>query len=826
MRAMTGSRLAGLLSTIAVFLLPNLGIGVANALDVGETMDLYVPDLKEFPDPVELHQFTCVAVSEHAYWLVQDTCSIDYDATEGLLMWDNWINQEDIDSLVANFEGGEFDVYSTISSTMAAPVDTDGDPRIYMVYATIPDKTQDSNNPNRTVLTYVDPSDLADSTMNNHDIVYFNLHAYYQNAGALNLARQLRQFNMANGLAMLARQSINPATDYFLVRGLGQVGMYNCFGLLTTTTGNLGLRLHMTEFEKDPIRRLDGWDSNTVKFDYANNLGQEFLWLMYLRQRVGEEIIPELMQSDTTGMLAIARAVDPSVPDSVAIETNVIPLYTDWLITNLIAEFETEIGGGIYYYDFLVSEDYTFSHATNNFACNTEIGGYPFPLTTTDTERNDTSNDMQWLESYCWSTQYIVFNPGYESYPQVFINGEYNPGIGAGSLADATWSAALVSMNAADDAVAAIQYIPLNDLYNGNFSLTGGGTNFLVLATVNPKGTSELLSWNLSQDPIGANALLSPFQNLADPDMIHFFSLLADPESNAAEGFDWVGPIFSISHLDNLGVPDSVVTPLMTSLAEPLWTSVTSLWDEGNFEAAVTGYDSSGHEATVVRELAAGTIGANGLSLGLSNASFEVAAGAASPEQYVVLFQTDMLGLTGQGSVSVESVEPAMTGIFEGPVSLSDISAGTISFPADTREGAVYRWNDGSWTRLDSYWQSGRMYACVSDGGIYAYGDAPGVASPEIPSTFVLSGNAPNPFSSETMISFSLPSAGRASLRVYDMTGRLVRTIADEDMAASVHSLVWDGRDDSGDKVGVGVYFCRLEANGHDAVQKMLLIAE
>ncbi len=56
------------------------------------------------------------------------------------------------------------------------------------------------------------------------------------------------------------------------------------------------------------------------------------------------------------------------------------------------------------------------------------------------------------------------------------------------------------------------------------------------------------------------------------------------------------------------------------------------------------------------------------------------------------------------------------------------------------------------------------------------------------------------------------------------MTGRLVTTLANEEMAAANHTVVWDGTDATGASVGAGVYFCRLETAGEVLTQKMLKV--
>jgi hypothetical protein len=91
--------------------------------------------------------------------------------------------------------------------------------------------------------------------------------------------------------------------------------------------------------------------------------------------------------------------------------------------------------------------------------------------------------------------------------------------------------------------------------------------------------------------------------------------------------------------------------------------------------------------------------------------------------------------------------------------------------------------------------------------------------------TFVwgLGQNHPNPFNPLTTISFSLPRESLVSLRVFDLRGRLVRTLLDESRPAGVHTVVWDGRDESGGRVASGTYVTRLVSSEGVLTRKMLL---
>ena len=88
----------------------------------------------------------------------------------------------------------------------------------------------------------------------------------------------------------------------------------------------------------------------------------------------------------------------------------------------------------------------------------------------------------------------------------------------------------------------------------------------------------------------------------------------------------------------------------------------------------------------------------------------------------------------------------------------------------------------------------------------------------EVPATAVSAAAVyparPNPFAGETEISFALPAASHVSLRLYDVSGRLVRTLVDGSRDPGVHHVRWDGRNDAGGTVVSGIYFVKFSANG------------
>jgi len=82
----------------------------------------------------------------------------------------------------------------------------------------------------------------------------------------------------------------------------------------------------------------------------------------------------------------------------------------------------------------------------------------------------------------------------------------------------------------------------------------------------------------------------------------------------------------------------------------------------------------------------------------------------------------------------------------------------------------------------------------------------------------------PNPFNPETTIRFTLQTQGEVSLSIYNVDGRLVRTLVSGTLAEGPHNQVWNGRDGMDQPVPSGIYFCRLVANGVVRTSKLLLL--
>jgi len=84
--------------------------------------------------------------------------------------------------------------------------------------------------------------------------------------------------------------------------------------------------------------------------------------------------------------------------------------------------------------------------------------------------------------------------------------------------------------------------------------------------------------------------------------------------------------------------------------------------------------------------------------------------------------------------------------------------------------------------------------------------------------------NVPNPVRGSTSIDYALPHTDDVSLRIYDVTGRVVRTLANGLRSAGRHTVSWDGRDESGAALSSGIFYYRLSAADGSLTRRMTVI--
>ena len=128
---------------------------------------------------------------------------------------------------------------------------------------------------------------------------------------------------------------------------------------------------------------------------------------------------------------------------------------------------------------------------------------------------------------------------------------------------------------------------------------------------------------------------------------------------------------------------------------------------------------------------------------------------------------------------------------------------------------------------VDGYLSAVSSYTLTVNGGL-ANSIVPAqkamAVDADAPLIFFLGQNRPNPFRASTAIHFALARPGHVDLRLFDVNGRVVQTLVDQDLGAGKHDVQWRAETDRGARVPPGVYFYRLVTPGFTQSRKMLLI--
>lgn len=153
---------------------------------------------------------------------------------------------------------------------------------------------------------------------------------------------------------------------------------------------------------------------------------------------------------------------------------------------------------------------------------------------------------------------------------------------------------------------------------------------------------------------------------------------------------------------------------------------------------------------------------------------------------------------------------------------------GTVKMTTDAGEtwftDAVFNGVSGSVQSISKISRSSPTFTALSENGLYIISEDPpfiglnniGTAVPEY---FSLYQNYPNPFNPSTKISFELPKSSFAKLIVYDITGKEIKTLVNENLRAGAYEYEWDGIN-----IPSGVYFYKLIAGDYSETRKMVLV--
>jgi hypothetical protein len=93
-----------------------------------------------------------------------------------------------------------------------------------------------------------------------------------------------------------------------------------------------------------------------------------------------------------------------------------------------------------------------------------------------------------------------------------------------------------------------------------------------------------------------------------------------------------------------------------------------------------------------------------------------------------------------------------------------------------------------------------------------------------VPSNYLLYQNYPNPFNPTTQIRYDLPQDALVSISIYDVMGRMIKSLSNANQTAGYHSLKWDATNDFGEGVSAGMYIYTIQAGEYRSTKKMVLL--
>ena len=117
----------------------------------------------------------------------------------------------------------------------------------------------------------------------------------------------------------------------------------------------------------------------------------------------------------------------------------------------------------------------------------------------------------------------------------------------------------------------------------------------------------------------------------------------------------------------------------------------------------------------------------------------------------------------------------------------------------------------------------------IEQAGFYTYSKLREVGIEEtelqpIPKVFSLSNPFPNPIAKFATIKYGVPRLSHVSIKVYDITGRVVKTLISGEKKPGFYTLKWNSESDSGDRVAQGIYFIRMVTSDFTFTKKLVLL--
>lgn len=176
--------------------------------------------------------------------------------------------------------------------------------------------------------------------------------------------------------------------------------------------------------------------------------------------------------------------------------------------------------------------------------------------------------------------------------------------------------------------------------------------------------------------------------------------------------------------------------------------------------------------------------------------------GNTNPADFNVLVATLGFGMGGDTTTAWHKYSYKVSGL---------VSAGANIYIA-FRERVQDNFNDGASFSLDNVSYTKEITVGIGDDNLFT------------PASFSLRQNYPNPFNPSTAIAYDLAKNASVTLKIYDLSGREVKTLVQGFQGAGTYTVNWNGTNDAGAKVASGIYLYRLQAGEFVQTRKMVLL--